>query len=232
MRGQVSPPSSDGGGRCEVAEGEVPHRMNGVPEESLDERDLAGSWLEQFELWLVDASAAGLPEPNAMVLGTADERGRPSARTVLLKGSDARGLVFFTNLESRKGREIAANPWASLVFPWFAVRRQVVVVGAVSPIDRESSDEYFASRAYGSRIGAHASRQSSVISGRQVLERSREEAELRYPPDGEVPRPEGWGGFRVAPASVEFWQGRPDRLHDRLRYRREGERWVIERLSP
>lgn len=206
--------------------------MGDAPEQELDERDLAATWLGQFELWLADANGAALPEPNAMVLATADARGRPSARTVLLKGLDERGLVFFTNFGSRKGREIASNPWASLVFPWFAMHRQVVVVGSVSKIDDASSDEYFASRAYGSRIGAHASRQSSVIAGRSVLDEARAQAERRYPPEGEVPRPEGWGGLRVEPHTVEFWQGRSDRLHDRLRYRRDGREWAIERLSP
>ena len=207
--------------------------------QALDERDLAAGWLEQFERWFAETIEAGLAEPNAMVLATAGADGRPSARTVLLKGRDERGFVFFTNLGSRKGRELQANPWASLVFPWYVVHRQVVVTGVVAQIDEASSDAYFATRAYGSRIGAHASRQSSVISDRGVLESARAETEARYPPDGEVPRPSIWGGLRLAPDSVEFWQGRPDRLHDRLRYRRSDAaghepdgRWLIERLSP
>jgi pyridoxamine 5'-phosphate oxidase len=152
---------------------------------------------------------------------------------VLLKGVDDRGFEFFTNLDSRKGRELEVNPRASLVFPWYALRRQVIVVGGVTPVGAGRADAYFASRAYRSRLGALASRQSSVISDRGVLERALHEVEQRHPPGEPVPRPERWSGFRVEPESVEFWQGRRDRLHDRLRFRREpsGE-WVLERLSP
>lgn len=202
-------------------------------EAALDERDLAGDWLTQFRAWREDLDAAGPAEPDAMVLASADPSGQPSARTVLLKGLDERGFEFFTNLDSRKGRELDANPRASLVFPWYVLRRQVIVVGGVVALGGERADAYFASRAYRSRLGALASRQSSVIADRGVLERSLAEAEQRYPPDGPVPRPERWGGFRVEPESVEFWQGRRDRLHDRLRFRRgEAGEWVVERLSP
>lgn len=202
-------------------------------ERGLDEARLAATWLEQFRAWLEDAIGAGLAEPEAMVLATADADGDPSARSVLLKGVDERGFEFFTNRDSRKGRDLAANPHASLVFPWYPLRRQVVVTGTVVEVEQARADEYFASRPYGSRIGAHASRQSSAIAGRSVLEEARAELEARYPASGEVPRPVGWGGFRVQPRSVEFWQGRADRLHDRLRFRRGDDgRWAVERLSP
>jgi pyridoxamine 5'-phosphate oxidase len=199
---------------------------------ALDERDLAASWLEQFERWQAEYAAAAAHEPTAMVLATAAADGQPSARTVLLKGVDERGFEFFTNLDSRKGRELAENPRASIVFPWYELQRQVVVVGAVEAVDAARADAYFASRPYGSRIGALASRQSSVIADRGVLERVTAEIEAAHPPGEPVPRPERWSGFRVLPASVEFWQGRANRLHDRLRFRREADRWVVERLSP
>jgi len=201
-------------------------------EHGLDERELAASWLEQFERWQAEFATAGAHEPTAMVLATAAADGQPSARTVLLKGVDERGFEFFTNLDSRKGRELAENPRASLVFPWYELQRQVIVVGAVEAVDATRADAYFASRPYGSRIGALASRQSSVIADRGVLERAQAELEAAHPPGGPVPRPERWGGFRVLPASVEFWQGRANRLHDRLRFRREASAWVVERLSP
>jgi len=206
--------------------------VTGAADSALDPADLAPSWLGQFERWHAEASRSGLAEPDAMVLATAAADGRPSARTVLLKGVDDRGFEFFTNLGSRKGRELLENPRASLVFPWYALRRQVVVVGDVEPVSPGRSDAYFASRPYGSRIGALASRQSSTIDSREQLERAAEELEARYPATGEVPRPAWWGGLRVRPHSVEFWQGRRNRLHDRLRFREEAGAWVVERLSP
>src|SRR4051794_15605961 len=196
----------------------------------LSEDDLAATWLRQFEHWLADAVAAGIGEPNAMVLATADERGRPSARTVLLKGVDDAGFVFFTNRESRKGRELAANPRAALLFPWHDLQRQVVAEGGVEPLARAEDDAYFATRPHGSQLGALASPQSRVVASRDVLERAFAEAAERYPDT--VPRPPHWGGLRVRPDVVEFWQGRPDRLHDRLRYRLEDGGWVVERLAP
>ena len=198
----------------------------------LDEADLAADWLTQFQRWLGDAEAAGITEPNAMVFGTADAEGRPSARTVLLKGLDARGLTLYTNLGSRKGREALANPAASLVFPWVDLQRQVVVAGDVELTGDADSDDYFARRPRGSQLGAAASPQSQVIPDRDRLTTARAALETRYPEGTPVPRPEHWGGLRVVPRTVEFWQGRPDRLHDRLRYRRDGERWVVERLAP
>jgi|SRR5947209_8359433 len=200
----------------------------------LDESELAATWLAQFERWLDDAINAALPEPNAMVMATADAAGHPSARTVLLKVVDERGFILYTNLESRKGREVAANPWAALVFPWPALHRQVVVTGAVEHVGESEADEYFAERPHGSQLGALASPQSQVIASRAVLDHARAQLERRYPPGSRVPRPHHWGGLRVVPDSVEFWQGRADRLHDRLRFRRAGDgvSWVVERLAP
>jgi pyridoxamine 5'-phosphate oxidase len=197
----------------------------------LDESDLAPTWHEQLAGWLADAAAAALPEPNAVVLGTATPDGVPSARTVLLKGFDPRGLVVFTNLTSRKGREVAANPRASLVVPWLALERQVVVAGAVEPVPRAETEDYFRTRPRSSQIGAWVSRQSSVLVSRAVLEERQRELEQRFA-DGPVPVPPFWGGLRLVPESVEFWQGRPSRLHDRLRFRAAGGGWLVERLSP
>jgi pyridoxamine 5'-phosphate oxidase len=206
----------------------------GQDPDGLVEEELAADWVTQFANWFADAVAAGLPEPNAMVLATADAAGRPSARTVLLKGYDERGFVFFTNYESRKATELFANPYASLVFPWFPIRRQVVVCGGAVPVDRGETEAYFASRPRDSQLGAWASPQSRVVAGRAVLDAALSEVERRFP--GEIPAPPHWGGLRVAPQTVEFWQGRTGRLHDRLRYRRtdggEGESWTIERLAP
>ena len=195
----------------------------------LAEDDLAPTWLEQLHAWLEEAGAAGLPKPNAMVLATAGTDGRPGARTVLLKGLDDRGLAFFTNLRSRKGRELGDNPRAALVFPWSPIERQVVVDGRVEPLGAEESDAYFASRPLGARLGAVASPQSEPIA-REELDRRFAQLAERHPAD--VSRPDWWGGLRVVPDQVEFWQGRPDRLHDRLRFRLTGGAWILERLAP
>ena len=196
----------------------------------LAEADLAQTWLEQFDRWF--GEAADLLEPNAVVLATASPDAVPSARTVLLKAYDARGLVVFTNLTSRKGREALANPVATLLFPWVELERQVVVTGAVEQVTPEETAEYFRSRPRSSQIGAWVSRQSSVVPDREALERRRAELEERFG-DGPVPVPDFWGGLRVVPSSVEFWQGRTGRLHDRLRYRRdEHGAWLVERLAP
>lgn len=224
----------------EAAEVEVPESVGDLgamrrdySRAALDEGWLAATWLEQLTLWFDEARASEeIGEPNAMVLATADADGRPSARTVLLKALDQRGFVFYTNLRSRKGREAAENPWGCLVFPWHPIERQVIVRGRIEPVAAEEADAYFASRPYGARIGAHASPQSQPIADRALLEAAREELEARYPPQGEVPRPEHWSGLRVVPESVEFWQGRPNRLHDRLRFRREAGDWLVERLAP
>lgn len=197
----------------------------------LDVGDLVPTWHAQLHRWLEAASAEGLVEPNAAVLATASADGTPSARTVLVKRVDERGLAAFTNLTSRKAREVAVNPQASFVFPWYPLERQVVAVGDVEPVSREESAAYFRSRPRGAQIGAWASRQSSVIGSRDALDRRWAELERRF--DGvEVPLPEFWGGLRLVPRTVEFWQGRHDRLHDRLRYRRDGDDWVVERLAP
>lgn len=200
----------------------------------LSESDLAATWLDQFATWFAAAAESGLVvEPNAMLLATATPDGRPGGRTVLLKGYDERGFGFFTNYLSRKGRELAANPRAALVFPWYPLERQVVVDGRVVPVTREETARYFAIRPRGAQLGAWASPQSTVVAGRAELAGRLAEASDRWPDGTEIPPPEHWGGFRVEPETVEFWQGRPDRLHDRLRYRRlpSGD-WVVERLAP
>ncbi len=198
---------------------------------SLDESEVASDPIVQFRAWFEAASAAGVPEPNAMTLATATPDARPSARIVLLKGFDERGFSFFTNYESRKAHELEANPRASLVFFWHAMERQIRIDGRVERVSDGESDHYFALRPIGSRLGAWASRQSDVVPDRAALESALAELERRHP-DGEVPRPPHWGGYRVVPEEVEFWQGRPNRLHDRLRYRRDPTGWALERLSP
>lgn len=196
----------------------------------LAEGDLAPTWSEQFDRWFVEA--AGLAEPNAVVLATASADGAPSARTVLLKACDARGFVVFTNLTSRKAREVAENPRATLLFPWVELERQVVAEGVVEQVDRAQTEAYFRSRPRGSQIGAWVSRQSQVVAGREVLEARRAELEQRFAGQ-DVPVPDFWGGLRLVPTAVEFWQGRPSRLHDRVSYTRQAPgKWRIERLAP
>ena len=201
---------------------------------ALDENGLAPDWLTQFDHWLAEAVESGMfREPNAMVVATATPDGRPSARTVLLKAYDENGLVFYSNYESRKGHELAANPHVCCVFSWVALERQVIVEGTVERTNREDSAAYFASRPHGSRLGALVSPQSRVVASRAELDDAWAAALSRYPEGSQVPLPDHWGGFRVVPSTVEFWQGRHDRLHDRLRYRRApDERWVVERLAP
>jgi pyridoxamine 5'-phosphate oxidase len=202
--------------------------------EGLGEGDLAPTWLEQFGRWLADAVAGEVAEPNATVLATAAPDGRPSARTVLLKGVDERGFVVYTNLRSRKANEALANPQASLVFPWLAMSRQVIATGAVSVVADDEADAYFATRPRGAQLGAWASPQSTVIASRAVLDDALADLQVRYPEGRPVPRPAHWGGLRIAPDAVEFWCGRRNRLHDRLRYRRDGDgdAWAIERVAP
>ncbi|AOJ63619.1 pyridoxamine 5'-phosphate oxidase [Burkholderia multivorans] len=200
---------------------------------SLDEADAAPSPFAQFDRWFKEALDAKLPEPNTMTLATVGENGRPSARIVLIKGVDERGFVFFTNYESRKGHDLAAHPYAALLFYWIELERQVRVEGRIEKTSAEDSDRYFASRPLGSRIGAWASDQSAVIDSRATLEAREKAVSERYGDD--PPRPPHWGGYRLVPESLEFWQGRPSRLHDRLLYTRDDAAphgWTISRLSP
>ena len=195
----------------------------------LDETDLTPEPMEMFARWMRDAVDAGLHDANAMVVATVGADGAPSARLVLLKGVGAGGFVFFTNTGSRKGIELAANPRCSLLFPWHPLERQVRVEGVATPLPREEVEAYFASRPRGSKLGAWASHQSQVTT-REELAGAYQVAEVRFP--DEVPPPDEWGGYAVRPDAVEFWQGRPGRMHDRLRYRRTVDGWVTERLAP
>jgi pyridoxamine 5'-phosphate oxidase len=199
---------------------------------ALDEADLADSWLAQLSVWF-DAAAADptILEPNAIQLATVGADGRPAVRTVLAKGIDERGIVFFTNYESAKARDLAANPRAAAVFVWLAHQRQVRLAGTVERTSREETEAYFATRPRESQIGAWASPQSQTVSSRAELDQLADEMADRFG-DGEIPAPPHWGGYRLAPDEVEFWQGREGRLHDRIRFRREGDRWVRERLAP
>lgn len=197
----------------------------------LAKEDLHPDALEQFRRWLDEARRApDLPEPNAMILATVDATGQPSARAVLLKGLDARGFIFYTNYESRKARELTVNPKAALVFNWLALERQVRVEGVVSRLPRAESEAYHRSRPHGSQLGEWVSPQSQVIENRAVLEARLSEFEAKFPET--VPLPDFWGGLIVAPHAIEFWQGRPNRLHDRFRYEKQSEGWRLERLAP
>lgn len=187
--------------------------------------------IKQFQLWFEQARSVDILEPNAMTLATASKEGVPSARIVLLKGVDDRGFTFYTNYESRKGQELTANPQAVLVFWWEPLERQVRIEGSVEKVSAQEAEEYFHSRPRGSQLGAWASPQSQVISNREMLETRLEDVTRTYQ-DQEIPRPNHWGGYRLVPHTIEFWQGRPNRLHDRLCYRFEQHHWIIERLAP
>jgi pyridoxamine 5'-phosphate oxidase len=199
--------------------------------DSLEESRAATDPFVQFSGWLNDALGAGLIEPLAMTLATVGDNGRPSARIVLLRGWDEHGFTFFTNYQSRKGNEIAAHAGAALVFFWDRLERQIRIEGTVAPLTGEESDRYFARRPRGHRLGAWASEQSRIVPDRATLDAAMSDADDRFT-GADVPRPPFWGGYRVIPDAIEFWQGRPNRVHDRLRYRRESIRWVRERLAP
>jgi pyridoxamine 5'-phosphate oxidase len=198
--------------------------------DELDEKASAADPLDQFRTWMGQALAAELPEPNAMTLATVGADGRPSTRVVLIKGCDERGIVWYTNYESRKGRELAQHPWAALQFHWVELERVVRIEGQVEKVSDAESDAYYASRPLDSRLGAWASPQSQVIPSRAVLVTAAAQAAARYLMH--PPRPPHWGGYRLQPDRWEFWQGRKSRLHDRLRYRLDSDRWLRERLAP
>lgn len=230
---RVTPAGRHGWGYVQVvSERILPGLRREYTAGGLAEEDLLPEPTAMLRRWLHDATAAGLHDPNAMVLATVAADGRPSMRMVLLKGLDERGLAFFTNYGSRKAGELDANPACSLLFPWHALERQVRVDGTAVRLDEEENAAYFASRPRASQIGAWASPQSQVVSSRAELEQRYAEMATRFGEDAEIPLPPHWGGYRVVPESVELWQGRRGRMHDRLRYRRTSEGWVVQRLAP
>jgi len=199
---------------------------------SLDESELAPTWHEQLGKWLSEAISAGLPEPNAMVLATANADGFPASRTVLAKDLDARGLVFFTNYTSAKSHDLMATRYASATFPWYPLHRQATVRGTVEKVSAAETKAYWTKRPRGAQLGAWASPQSIVVGGRNTLESALATVQRQFADLDEVPVPPHWGGWRIRPEAVEFWQGRQDRLHDRLRFRLDRDSWKVERLGP
>ncbi len=219
-----------------MADGEIaldlPTMRVSYDDGQLSEGELAGTWHDQLQRWLDEAKQAGCAEPNAMVLATANTEGVPSSRTVLAKGLDARGLVFFTNYTSAKSHELSATRYASATFPWYGIHRQATVRGTVEKVRSAETAEYWAKRPRGSQLGAWASPQSIVVSGRGSLETALANVERRFADSETVPVPPHWGGWRIVPEVVEFWQGRRDRMHDRLRFRLARDGWKVERLGP
>jgi pyridoxamine 5'-phosphate oxidase len=199
---------------------------------SLDATDLAATWHEQLQRWMDEAADFGLPEPNAMVLATADNQGRPSSRTLLCKGLDERGVVFYTNYTSAKSHDLLATRYASVTFPWFGMQRQVHVRGTVEQISEQETAAYWAGRPRGSQLGAWASPQSRKVAGRGNLESALANVKRQFADTDEVPVPPHWGGWRIQPEAVEFWQGRRDRMHDRLVFEQVGHAWKVVRLGP
>jgi pyridoxamine 5'-phosphate oxidase len=211
---------------------ELPKMRVSYEEGTLGEGELAATWHEQLQQWLDDAIHASAPEANAMVLATANADGLPASRTVLCKGLDARGVVFFTNYTSAKSHDLDATRYASATFPWYTLHRQATVRGVVEKVSPAETATYWASRPRGSQLGAWASPQSIVVSGRPALENALANVQRRFAEADEVPVPPHWGGWRIQPETVEFWQGRRDRMHDRLRFTQRGGNWKVERLGP
>lgn len=210
---------------------DISHLRENYTRDGLDRDNLASDPFEQFDLWFKQAQEAQLTEPNAMSLATVSKDGSPSLRTVLLKFFDTNGFVFFTNYSSKKSQDIADNPQVSLLFPWLPLERQIKICGRAEKISKADSLKYFTSRPHGSQLGAWVSHQSSVITGRKILELKLDEMKRKFK-EGKVPLPDFWGGYRVVPETIEFWQGRPNRLHDRFQYTRTDDSWNIERLAP
>ena len=211
---------------------QLPKMRVSYEEGTLSEHELAATWHEQLRRWLDEATSAAVPEPNAMVLATADAAGRPASRTVLCKGLDERGIVFYTNYTSAKSHDLSATRYASATFPWYSLHRQATVRGVVEKVSASETATYWASRPRGSQLGAWASPQSIVVNSRDALENALANVQRRFADAEEVPVPPHWGGWRIVPEVVEFWQGRRDRMHDRLQFKQYRDIWKVERLGP